>query len=133
MEKTFKIFFFFRKKLYLKSIIPDTCYFATYHIIEADVQGCSVKTVFFKISKNSQENNCVRVSFLIKQQDSGVRHATLLKKRLWRTCEFCEIFQNTFSYRTLPVAASYMIDSSYKWSLLAQNFFIILTTFFVVF
>ena len=44
---------------------------------EAVVQRCSIKEVFLKILRNSQEN----------------------------TCEFCEIFKNTFAYRTLPVAA----------------------------
>ena len=33
-----------------------------------------------------QENTCARVSFLIKLQDSGLRPATLLKKRLWYRC-----------------------------------------------
>ena len=32
--------------------------------------------------------------------------ATLLKKRLWRRCEFCKISKNTFFYRTHLVAAS---------------------------
>ena len=35
---------------------------------EAVAQRCSVKKVFLKISQNSQENNCARVSFLIKLQ-----------------------------------------------------------------
>ena len=34
--------------------------------IEAVVWRCSVKKVFLKISQNSQENTCARVSFLIK-------------------------------------------------------------------
>ena len=50
---------------------------------EAVVQRCSVKNVFLEISQNSQENTCARVSFLIKLQASGLRPATLLKKRLW--------------------------------------------------
>ena len=33
---------------------------------EAGVQRCSVKKVFLEILQNSQENTCVRVSFLIK-------------------------------------------------------------------
>ena len=32
---------------------------------EAVVQRCTVKKVFLKISQNSQENTCARVSFLI--------------------------------------------------------------------
>ena len=35
---------------------------------EAVVWRCSVKNVFLKISQNSLEDNCVRVSFLIKLQ-----------------------------------------------------------------
>ena len=35
---------------------------------EAVAQRCSVKEVFLEISQNSQENNCTRVSFLIKLQ-----------------------------------------------------------------
>ena len=50
---------------------------------EEVVQRCSVKKVFLEISKNSQENTCPRVSFLIKLQ---ARPATLLKKRLWHRC-----------------------------------------------
>ena len=37
-------------------------------IKEAVAQMCSVKKVFLEISKNSQENTCARVSFLIKLQ-----------------------------------------------------------------
>ena len=57
-----------------------TCY---YKLIEAVVRRCSVKKVFLEISQNSQENTCVRVSFLIKLQAAP---ATLLKKRLWHRC-----------------------------------------------
>ena len=38
---------------------------------EAATGGVLLKKVFLKISHNSQENICVRVSFLIKLQDSG--------------------------------------------------------------
>ena len=53
---------------------------------EAVARRCSVKKVFLDISQNSQENTYVKVSFLIKLQASGLRPATLLKKRLWRRC-----------------------------------------------
>ena len=42
-------------------------------------------------------------------QIMGLRPATLLRKRLWHRCfpvEFCEIYKNTFYYRTPLVAAS---------------------------
>ena len=41
--------------------------------IEEVVPICSVNKVFLKISQDSQENNCDRVSFLIKLQDSGLQ------------------------------------------------------------
>ena len=37
-------------------------------------------------SQNSQENTCIKVSFLIKLQACGLWPATLLKKRLWYRC-----------------------------------------------
>ena len=58
--------------------------------------------VFLEISLNFQEHHFV-------DKVAGLRHATLLKKKLWDrlfSCEFCEISKSTFSYRTLPVAAS---------------------------
>ena len=62
----------------------------------AVTRRCSVKKVFLEILPNLQENTCARVSFLIKLQT--------LTQVFFR--EFCEIFMNTFSYRTPPVAAS---------------------------
>ena len=50
---------------------------------EAAARRCSVEKVFLKISQNSPENTCARVSFLIKLQ---ARPVTLLKKRLWYRC-----------------------------------------------
>ena len=44
------------------------------------------KKVFLEISQNSQKNTCVRVTFLIKLQASGLTPATLLKKSLWHRC-----------------------------------------------
>ena len=72
---------------------------------EAVVQSCSVKKVFLEILHNSQENTCARVSFLIKLPQA----CNLIKKESLSTlffCEFCEISKNTFSHRTLLVAAS---------------------------
>ena len=50
---------------------------------EAATQRCPIKKVFLEILENSQENTCVRVSFLIKLQTVP---ATLLKRRLWHRC-----------------------------------------------
>ena len=46
---------------------------------------------------------------LCRDRVSGLRPATLLKKRLCQRCfsyEYCKISKNTFSYRTPPVAAT---------------------------
>ena len=72
--------------------------------IEAVVRSCSAKKVFFEISQNSQENTCARVSFLIKLQEARnfVKKETLTQVF---SCEFCEISNNNFYYRTHLVAA----------------------------
>ena len=63
---------------------------------EAVARRCSVNKVFWKISQNSQENTCAKVCNFIKKE-------TLTQVF---SCEICEIFKNTFFYRTLPVTAS---------------------------
>ena len=63
------------------------------------------KNVLLEISWNSQENTCVRVSFLIKLQPSlqlYLKKDASMGAFLW----IYEISKNTFSYRTTPVAAS---------------------------
>ena len=63
--------------------------------------------MFQEILQNSKENTCNRVSFLIKLQGSAcnfIKKDTLTQVF---SCEFCEIFKNTFSYRTFPVAVSW--------------------------
>ena len=40
---------------------------------EAVVQRCYLQKVFFKISQNSQENTCARVSFSIKSQNFALQ------------------------------------------------------------
>ena len=65
-----------------------------------------MKKVFLKISQNSQENTCARVSFSIKLQAAPATllkrdaPATLLKKRLWQKCfrkNFAEFLRTPFS------------------------------------
>ena len=73
-------------------------------------QRCTVKKVLLKISQNSQENTCARVSFLIKLQAEA---CNFIKKETLAqvfSCEFCEIFKNTFFRRTPLVAASVTIN-----------------------
>ena len=51
--------------------------------------------VFLKISLNSQEGNCAGVTFIKKEALAQVF-----------SCEFCEIFQNIYLYRTPSVTDS---------------------------
>ena len=53
------------------------------------------KKVFLKISQNSQENTCARVSFFNKET---------LEQMF--SCEFCDIFKSIYFYRT-PLVAAY--------------------------
>ena len=67
------------------------------------------KKVFLKISQNSQENTCTRVSFLIKLQAPA---CSFIKKEALAqefSCGFCEISKNTFFHRAHLVAASLFI------------------------
>ena len=63
---------------------------------EAVVQRCSVKKVFLELLQNSQENTCVRVSFLIKLKVLGLQlyqKGTLAQLFF---CKFCEISKSNF-------------------------------------
>ena len=56
--------------------------------------------------QNSQEHTCARVPFLIKLQAES---CNIIKKQtmvLVFSFDFCEIFKNTFFYRTTPMVAS---------------------------
>ena len=65
--------------------------------------------MFLKISQNSQENTCARASSLIKPQACNfIKKETLAQVF---SCEFREIFKNTYFYRILPVAASVEINT----------------------
>ena len=64
---------------------------------EAVAQRCSIKEVFLKVSQNSLENTCARVSFLLKLQTET---CNFIKKEILAqvlSCKFCEISTNTFS------------------------------------
>ena len=66
-------------------------------ITKVVARSYSVKTVFLKISKNSQENTFVRISFLIK--------LTFLKRRLWHRCfpvNFVKFLRTSFLKEHLP-------------------------------
>ena len=77
-------------------------------ILKAVAQRFSVKKVFLEILQNSQKSTFARVSFLLKLHTSRLQ---LYLKRdsgtgVFLPCEFCKISKDTFSYRTLPMAAS---------------------------
>ena len=68
--------------------------------------------MFLEILQNSKENNCARISFLIKLQ---ARPATLLKKRFWHRCfpvNFAKFLRTPFlqntSWRLLPYILQYL-------------------------
>ena len=63
------------------------------------------KGVLRNFAKLTGKPLCQSLSF---NKIAGLRPATLLRQRLWQmfSCEFCEIFTNTFFYRTPLVAAS---------------------------
>ena len=78
---------------------------------------CSTRKLFLKISQHSQENICVRISFLIKMQ---VFRAPALLKRDSNTgvfCEHWEIFKNTYFEEHLRTAAS----ESFTWTFSYMN------------
>ena len=60
-------------------------------------QRCSVKNVFLKISSNSQENTCARVSFLLKLQASVCNFIKKETVAQLFSCEFSEIFKELLS------------------------------------
>ena len=67
--------------------------------------------MFLKIWQNSHENTCVGVSLsrsLLSLSRSPRSHATLLEKTPAQvfSCEFCEIFKNTFLTELLRMPAS---------------------------
>ena len=66
---------------------------------------CQKKT-FLKTPQNSQENTCATITFWLKLQAWGI------KKTLAQvfSCEFCEIFKNSFFNRTALVATSKRLE-----------------------
>ena len=70
-------------------------------------QRCSIENVYSKISKNSQESTCVRLSFLMKLQAWN-----FVKKRLRHSCfpvNFPKFLREPFSTeqtKLFPVAVS---------------------------
>ena len=68
---------------------------------EAATRGVLQQKVFLEISQNSQQNICARVSFLIKL--NFIKKQTLAQVF---SCEFCEIYKNTFLTEHLRATVS---------------------------
>ena len=80
---------------FIRSVSNSIC---NIHNLEAVARRCSVKKMFLKISKNSQESTCVRVSFLIKL-------GSFIKRETVAQVFFCE-FLKFLRFPIFPVAAS---------------------------
>ena len=65
-----------------------------------------MKEMFLKISQNFQEKICGGISFLIKWQAYILQLYLKEDSNTSVFCEFYDIFKNSCSYRTSPVAAS---------------------------
>ena len=62
------------KRFYKKPIFKQLAVGTQFsNLSEVIVWRCSVKRMFLKISQNSQENTCARVSVLIKLQARGLK------------------------------------------------------------
>ena len=83
-------------------------------LTEAVVRRCSVKKMFLKISQNSQENTCAWVSFFNKV--AGLACNFIKNKTLAQafSSESCNVFKNTFFYRTPPVVAFVLMIDKWK-------------------
>ena len=77
---------------------------------EAVVCRCSIKWLFLKMSQNSQKKHLCQSLFFNKVARWGLgrRSVTLFKNTLVSvfSCEFCDIFKNTFFIEHVRTAAS---------------------------
>ena len=70
----------------------------TWYQLEAATGGVLLKKVFLKISQNSYENTCARLSFLIQKDACNfIKKETLAQVF---SCEFCEILRTPFLQNT---------------------------------
>ena len=87
------------KKIHSKRYVQEATEAVTWCVL--------LEKMFLKISQNSQENICTRVSFLIKLKAEAcnfIKKETLAQ--VWISCEFCEISKNTFFTERLWATAS---------------------------
>ena len=76
--------------------------------------------MFLENVQNSQENTFVRICFLMKLEACNV----IIKETLGQvfSCEFCEISENTFFYRTPPDGCFCLIFTNHNFISLACRF-----------
>ena len=82
------------------------------------------KKVFLEISQNSQENTCVRAFFYFCCRPEACSIIKKVNLAQVFPCEFCDIFYNSFLYRTPLVAAS--TPENTRKPLVQLNWFLIL-------
>ena len=70
------------------------------------MKRCSIKKMFWKISQNSLESTCSRVSFLIKLQAKSCNFIEKETLEQVFSRQFCEIFKNTLFTEHVWVIAS---------------------------
>ena len=93
------------------TIFVKSCIFNVWMGSRSSHQRCYAKKLFLKISQNSQENNCARVSFLIRLQASA---CSFIKKETLTevfSCEYCKTSKNIFFNTTPLVAASLILNA----------------------
>ena len=78
-------------------------------IFRSSHRRCSIKKLFLKISRYSQDDTCVGISFLIKSHacnfiKKGSQHRYIF-------CEYREIYKNTYFEEHLQTAASAFLES----------------------
>ena len=87
--------------------------FSMVKLSEAVVQRCSVKKVFLEISQNSQENTCVRVSFLIKLKALGLLQALHDKRKSDHKNRSLE------SFTRVLIGSTEKPKRSFRWSVVS--------------
>ena len=85
-------------------------------LYKSNHRKCCIKNVFSKVSKNSQETTCARVSFLIKLQHKVTKYILKDTMTQFFSSEFYEILKNTFPTEHIQTTAfDYMEECIHKY------------------
>ena len=89
--------------IFWSEFVAETYWSERFKYAEAATRTCYVKKVFLKISRNSPENTCARVSFLIMLQAWGLRSqleawlkCNVQKTLIWPEAVTKGVLKNTF-------------------------------------